>query len=232
MKPTQAPVSRQPVIQHQEKETYFLPASPFNHLARPAINHTCLEPTTQSAVKNTPEASPQCDGNDPENFLLPSPATSTLKPRYVAEDLRWIRRTGRAERYEGHRCQSNDGGTSKACECPCQRDTSVGAWRYLAQIPRCEESGFAFGEDAQFGGECIRCYGSVVTFSARVRNRGRSRRTIRGRTSLFRPPARRYRKTNTLRWIQHAFLSSAAADSEAVSKAKPPPSSPGPEHVF
>ena len=196
MNPRRAPVSREPVIPYQRKDTYSLPASAFNNLARPSINHTSLEPAPESTVQNTPKASPYCNGNDAEDLLLPSPATPTLDSISIAEDLFSNRRIGRAERHEDHGRQSDYESTSKPRYCPHKCDTTVGAWWYLAEVPRCKESWFTIGEYSQFGGECICSYGSIVAFP-RQKNWERSLKSGRGPTSLFQPPANRYRKPST-----------------------------------
>lgn len=103
------------VVSKREKKgkTYFLPAAALNHLARPSVNHTSLEPTPQGAVEDASEASPYGDSNDPEDPLLPSPATATLQPRLVAEDFTSDGGIGRAERDEDHRRQRNNEATRK-----------------------------------------------------------------------------------------------------------------------
>lgn len=113
MSPTRAPISCQPVLQYQEKDTHFLPTSAFNHLACPSVDHTSLEPTTKSTVQNTSKASPYRDSNNPEDLLLPPPAISTLESGFIAKDLSSNRRIGRAERYEDHGRQGDYEGTGK-----------------------------------------------------------------------------------------------------------------------
>lgn len=112
---TRAPVSGQfGRFQTQgKKKTYFLPAAAFNHLARPSVNHTGLEPTPKGTVQNASEPSPYGDGNDPADLLLPAPAISTLEARFVAEDFTSDGRIGRAKRYQDHGRQSNNKGTGE-----------------------------------------------------------------------------------------------------------------------
>lgn len=101
----------QSINDRRKKETYLLPARTLNHLARPPINNTSLEPAPKRAIQHTPQATPHGDRNDPNDLLSPSPATSTPKPRFSAKDLSSNSRVRGAERQEDSGRQSDYEGT-------------------------------------------------------------------------------------------------------------------------